>query len=141
MTKAQIKPKVKKNIKYHLLFFLALISLICSIVLVVSTKCNEQDTCDINDSSNFNYYLGVVLFSFMMVVLTIYIKSPTKNKRIIINIGVIIWSLIAVYFLYLQQFVLHSYCKYCVVIDISGLIALLIIIFGSNLKEDKNGVS
>jgi len=55
--------------------------------------------------------------------------KPEKYKKIIIHSGIFIGTIIAVYFLYIQQFVLQEYCKYCIVIDFSLLIAFIIAIF------------
>ncbi len=122
--------------KYKVLFFLAFISLISSIFLLFNPWCDEQNTCDLNEPSDFNYYLGIVVFSLMLFLLWFQIVKPTKNKKIIINISIIIWAMAGLYLLYLQHFVLQAYCKYCLTIDISGLVALMIILFWKGEKKN-----
>jgi len=76
-----------------------------------------------------NAHAGLVIFSIMAFLTFLYIKKPSKNKKTIIVLGIIAGSLFAIYFLYLQFFVLIAICKYCMVIDIGMLINLGIITF------------
>lgn len=125
--------------KYKILLILFGISLIGSIVLSlipVPVVCDPGVGCDAVQTSSYNQtfgiknsYYGVVVFIFLIFLTLSHIKNPTKNKRLLIHSAVVIGSLISLYFLYLQKFTLQAYCTYCLVVDISILIAFGIIIW------------
>ena len=131
--------KIKK-FKYEILLVLAIISLLSSLILSFTPT---PESCDINGgdcgpvySSPYNYtfgiknsYFGVVIFLFLSLLIYYQIKKPNNTKRNIIHITVIFGSIVALSFLYIQQFVLNAYCKYCVIVNISMLLSLLVIIF------------
>ncbi|MEM3116546.1 MAG: vitamin K epoxide reductase family protein [Candidatus Pacearchaeota archaeon] len=125
--------------KYKILIILFGISLISSIILsVVSTPavCIPNSGCDIIQTSPYNSifgiknsYFGIIIFSFLIVLTFLHIKNPSKNKKIIIHMSIILGSIVSLYFLYLQKFVLEVFCKYCLIVDISILICFLVMIF------------
>ncbi len=133
--------------KYEILLILFIISLISSAILSfnpTSEICEPGSGCEVIHASKYDFtfgiqnsHYGVIIFIFMIFLTYSQIKKPKKNKRLLIHIGIILGAIIAVYFIYLQQFVIKSYCKYCMVIDISMLIALVIIIF-TKRKRWKN---
>ena len=124
--------------KYKIFAFLFLISLIGSLILSlaeIEEICNINEGCSVVQHSIYsktfgikNSHYGIPIFSFMLLITLLHIKSPAKNKKQIINAGIIIGSIIAAYFIYVQQFILHAYCKYCMIVDISLLAALAILI-------------
>jgi len=62
--------------------------------------------------------------------------SENKLRRRLIENGGIVSGSMAVYFLYLQKFVLGQYCILCVVVDILSII-ILITVFYITYKEYK----
>ncbi|MBS3085325.1 vitamin K epoxide reductase family protein [Candidatus Pacearchaeota archaeon] len=130
--------------KYKIILFLMVISLFSSILIMLPKEIKGmcvQNTCESVTDSQYgkflgisNSYYGVVIFSFLAIVIFLHINKPTKIKKQIISIGVITGSIIASYFIYLQKFVLKQYCTYCLIIDISLLIALIILVFAPNKK-------
>ncbi len=132
--------KINKKQKYMVLLILTLISLISSIVLSFpqepSGTCIIGGGCDIIHTSKYNYtfgiqnsYLGVIIFLALSILIYLQIKKPTKDKRDLIHFAIIVGSAIALYFLYIQRFILNSYCEYCIVTDISILISLGLILW------------
>ena len=126
--------------KYLLLLILTILSLISSIILSfvpIEQACGGvQTSCYAIQTSNYektlginNAYFGLIAFSALIILILSHAKKPLKLKKNLINLGVVLGSLFAVYFLYLQFFVLKSFCKYCMVIDLGIILSLGIIIF------------
>ncbi len=126
--------------KYQILLILSLIALTSSLILSFSPAsevCVIGETgggCSAVHNSHYNYTLGVqnshygvAIFLILSIMIYSQIKNPTKNKRNYIHTAIILGSVIALYFLYIQQFVLRDYCTYCLIVDASLLISLLII--------------
>ncbi|MEK6898393.1 MAG: vitamin K epoxide reductase family protein [Nanoarchaeota archaeon] len=126
------------KIKYQILLGLFLISLLSSVMLSfqqTSELCVPGQGCEIVHASKYNYtfgiqnsYLGVAIFSFLSIITFLQIIKPAKNRKNLIRLSVILSSIIVIYFLYLQQFVLKAYCKYCLIIDFSMLMALSVVV-------------
>ncbi len=125
--------------KYKVLLALFFIALVASSILAfeeASKVCEENGgECSVITKSDYtklgginNTYLGIVVFLFLVVFTFSEIKRPKKIKRFIINLGVIIGSILALYFIYLQLFVLKLFCKYCMLVDFSMLLALVVLI-------------
>ena len=129
-----------KKIKYPILLALAVLSLISSIVLSLPSgstgDCLLGGTgCNIVHSSEYNYllgiqnsYYGIAIFFVLSILIYLQIKKPEKIKKNLIHLAIIFGSLFALYFIYLQHFVLNAYCDYCLIVDFSMLISLGIII-------------
>ena len=126
--------------KYILLLTLIALSLISSIVLSfvpIEKACGGiQTSCYAVQTSNYeqtfginNGYFGIIAFSLLIILIILQVKKPSKYKKRIINLGIILGSLFAIYFLYLQFFVLKSLCKYCMIIDVAVILSLGIIGF------------
>jgi len=125
-----------KNLKYKILLALFLISLASSLVLSltpVSLICDFNVGCDVVHYSDYNFtfgiqnsHYGVIIFALVAFLIYSNIKKPDKNKKLMINSAVILGSLIAIYFLYVQHFILGAYCKYCLIVDFSMIIALMV---------------
>jgi len=119
--------------KYQTLLVIFALAFISSVLLSINFSCG-QDSCDRNPEYDLfngiaNAYIGMGVFFFMILITISQIIKPKKYKRQIIHFGIFIGVIIALYFLYLQQFVLNAYCKYCLVIDIGLLIAFIVAIF------------
>jgi len=120
--------------KYKTLLIIFIVAFLSSAMLAWNSSCAE-DSCELNPESKYfvpakttNGYIGMAIFLFMTLITHSHIKHPTKNKKNIIHTGVIIGAIIALYFLYIQQFILQAYCKYCLVVDFGILIAFTIAI-------------
>ena len=125
--------------RYKLLFILFVFSLLASVAMAIDKESKfcpieeieEKGGCVTIQNSEYseffgikNYYYGIIIFLFLSYLTYSFIIEPKKFKRQFIHIGIYFGSLIAVYFLYLQKFVLDDYCLYCLVVDISMLLAL-----------------
>ena len=125
--------------KYKILLVLFVLSLASSLIMSifpVSQICDPEEGCDVVQHSAYAYtfgiknnYYGIGIFLSVIFLIFSHIKKPTKYKKNLIHAAVIIGSLVALYFLYIQEFVLNAYCKYCVAVDLSMLAALSVIIF------------
>ena len=126
--------------KYVILLTIFIIAFICSGILTfvsVEEDCGGvQTTCYAVQTSQYettfgikNAHMGLVAFSIMAILIFLHLKQPTKNKKQIIKIGIILGSIFALYFLYIQFFVIDALCKYCMIIDMGMLINLGIIAF------------
>jgi uncharacterized membrane protein len=126
--------------KYTILLVLFAIALIASAILSfipLDKACGGiQTTCYAVQTSQYestlgikNAYSGLVAFSLMGFLTFLQIKNPRKSRKKLITFGILIASVIAVYLLYIQFFVLNAICKYCMVIDSATLLALGVMVF------------
>ena len=121
------------ELKYKILLGIFIIALICSIILSfvpLPLICTPLEGCNTVQTSSYaksfgieNSYIGIAIFSLMSFMTYSHIKKPQPHKKTLINLGVFFGTLIALYFLYLQQFVLHAYCKYCLVVDFGMVVS------------------
>jgi len=121
--------------KYKIFLMVFIISLISSIILYsnsIKEICNPGESCDVVNNSVYgstfgikNSFYGIFIFSFMIAVTLFHIKNPNKLTRRIIYTGVILGSIVALYFLYLQFFVIKAFCNLCLIVDFSLLISLI----------------
>ena len=135
--------KEKKYIAILIIFILAIIaSVILSFVSIEQACGGTQTGCYAVNTSQYektfgikNGYIGLTLFSILAIITLLHIIHPSKaNKRIIVT-GIIFGTLFAIYFLYIQFFILKAICKYCMVIDLGMLINLGIIIFWNDTQD------
>lgn len=125
--------------KYRILLALFIIALTASLILSlipVSQICDPNEGCDVVQHSSYsktlgikNSYFGILIFALGSLLIYSQIRKPTQKKRKLIHAIVIAGSIGAIYLIYIQKFVLNAFCKYCMTIDISLLVALLVIIF------------
>jgi len=116
--------------------------------------------CEIVQTSNFgktfgisNAWFGIVGFTLLGTLSLTLIKGYKNKKYIKINKGYnkiinylmitggIIAGIVAILFIYLQAFVIHAYCLFCMIVDISsiiivGLVAYLL--FGLKNKVNRH---
>ena len=131
---------MKANQTYVIILFFLVLSLISSIIISVektSEICEIGKGCDVVQNSKYASFLGIknslygmVLFSILILVDVIYLIKPKEKLRKFINIGIFIAAIISIYFLILQQFVIHNYCKFCLIVDISVISSSLLILIG-----------
>lgn len=137
---------MKNNIKYItilVIFILAIItSGILSFVSIEQACGGVQTTCYTVQTSQYettfgikNAYIGLFAFSIMAILTFLYIKNPSKSKKQIITLGIIGGALFALYFIYIQFFILDAMCKYCMIVDAGMLINLGIIILWKEKKQ------
>jgi uncharacterized membrane protein len=98
--------------------------------------CGIESGCEIVENSMYsstlgikNYIFGIAVFAFLVYLTNSHINNPTKDKKHLLELSLIVGSIIAIYFLYLQEYVLFAYCKYCIIIDFSIIIATIIFYF------------
>ncbi|PIO07556.1 hypothetical protein COU59_03305 [Candidatus Pacearchaeota archaeon CG10_big_fil_rev_8_21_14_0_10_34_12] len=131
-----------KNPKYIVLLALILISLISSIMLVVydfkplPQICAPGEGCYAVKNSQYNElflgipneYLGTGFFLALFILILSQMSKPKKRKHLFILLGISLASIFTFYSLYIQVILLNAYCKYCMIMDLSILIALAFII-------------
>lgn len=138
---------MKHKLKYNILLVIFLIAFASSIVLSfvpLPLICTQLEGCNAVQTSSYaktlgidNSYFGIIIFFVMSVVIYSHIYKPHKKKEILINVAIFLGTMIALYFIYLQQFVLHAYCKYCLVVDIGMVICFVVM----NIQtDDKNKI-
>ena len=130
---------MKAKTKYSILLTIFLISLASSLILSltpISLVCDPGKGCDVVQHSPYSYFLGiknshygVIAFSILSLITFFQLRNPSSKKRLYIDLGILIGSGIAIYFIYLQEFVIKAYCKYCLIIDIGLIFALFLMIF------------
>lgn len=120
--------------KYKIFLVIFVIGLIGSIILASNSStgiCRPGEGCDKVNSSSYgstlgikNSVYGIFIFSFMILLTMFHITHPNRHTRRIIHTSIIIGSLIAFYFLYLQAFVIKVFCNLCLLVDFGLLVAL-----------------
>lgn len=125
--------------KYIPLLIIFVVCLAMSVVLTfkpISEICDVTQGCDVVQHSIYsttfgikNSAYGIIIFAALSLFTFHHINAPRKYKRKIIHVSLILGSIVALYFIYLQMFVLNAFCKYCMVVDIGLIIGLTIIIF------------
>jgi len=124
--------------KYKIFLIIFIISLVSSILLTSKTStgiCKVGSGCDTVNNSRYgstfgikNSIYGIFIFSFMILLTIFHIRNPSKHTRILIHLGIVFGSIIAIYFLYVQFFVIRAFCTYCLIVDF-GLLTSLIFMF------------
>lgn len=131
------------NKKYLTILIIFLLALVSSLVLTfapVEEICgpvkNVQATCAAVQESNYentfgikNSILGTIAFTLISLIIILHIKRPRKQTKQLILAGTIIGSIIALYFIYLQFFVIGAICKYCMIADGGTILNLILMIF------------
>ena len=127
--------------KYEIILGLITIALASSIIISIKPIpeiCDPNSGCDVTLNSAYaftlgikNSYMGIIGFSAIFLILLSHIKNPTHKKKKVITFLLVLGSAIAVYFIAIQFFVLKAYCNYCLIVDISLIIALIFLIISS----------
>ena len=137
--------------KYKILLIIFIASLIVSAILAFSNTGNS-DFCGINEKENCNAVqnskyaslfgisnsvYGIFIFLILSILTFSQMQKPTKNKQLLIAYAVITGFIIAIYFIFLQIFILKALCRYCLVIDFGLIIAFFLVILGEIKKKKK----
>ena len=127
---------------------LLLLATVASMILSfvpINEACGHSAGCSIVQASQYestfgfkNAHLGLVAFATLFIITLLHDKKPTKKTKQIVLAGLVLGSLVALYFLYLQFFVLHAICKYCMIADFGIILSLIIFfIFKDKPKNSK----
>ena len=132
--------------KNKILLAIFIICLAASIILAfipAEEACGDTDDpqngCYIVDQSPYaktigvnNSYFGVIAFLTLIILTVSQMKNPTKHKKRFIMLGIILCSIVALYFLYLQFFIIKAFCQYCMVVDIGSILSLIALFYYRN---------
>lgn len=121
--------------KYYPLLGIFCLGLVISITLTAAPTpaiCDPNEGCDtvLTSPQAFMFFgiknsaWGIGAFALLSGATIYHLKKPRKETRHFIHLGVILGTLYALYFIYLQTNVLHAYCKYCMTIDLAMIVAL-----------------
>jgi len=127
------------KLKYVVLIAILFLSFLASVILSflspeqacggVQTTCYTVQTSPYEKTFGINNsYLGLIIFPLLAIFALSHLNNPKKYKKQILMFGLIFSSVFALYFLYLQFFVLNAMCKYCMVVDIGTLLGLGLIL-------------
>ncbi len=127
--------------KYQILLIISIIALVASVMLSFSQTehlfCATGGGCDIVHASPYNYtfgiqnsYYGIAIFLVLSILIFSQLIRPSITKKKTINIAIVIGSIIVAYFLCIQAFVLRAWCRYCLIVDTSMMIAFIITLIG-----------
>jgi len=110
--------------------------------------CNfgERFNCEVVNSSSYSEMFGVPIaflgFTMFLVLglMTIYASENTSKRKItvqIISVMLFFGFIYSIYLVYIQKFVLKTYCTFCIVLDILILLALILSIIAlGSIKID-----
>jgi len=131
--------------KYKTILLLILLGLISSVILTfipIQEACGQNGGCYAVQASDYestlgfkNAHLGIVAFSTLLIITFLHDRKSSKKMKNLIGAGLTIGSIMALYFLYLQIFVINAFCKYCMVTDLGLLLALATFFFVKDKKE------
>lgn len=134
-----------KRLRYVYLgiILLSAIALIFSIIILIQktsysptidnfcSALNSQSQCEAVQASSYgkilgidNPWFGIVGFVALMIFAGLSLLKENKILRRLIVAGGIVSGSLAIYFLYIQAFILGQYCVFCVIVDIISIILL-----------------
>ena len=132
----------EKNKLRKIIFTILILLTILNLYLAISeafgsTVClaNDPANCNTVQNSEYGKIFGIKLvwfgFAGSLVLLFLYYLIFSKNSydkathRIYIAL-ISIGTILSIYFIYLQKFVLKTYCSSCLVVDISFILVYLL---------------
>lgn len=130
--------------KYWIMLLFVLFALGSSAVLAfepLSEICTVEKGCSVVQNSTYAYTLGIKnsvygvgIFSILSLAILAQILKPDAKNEKFIKFCLFIGTLIAVYFLALQIFVLKAYCQYCFIADLSVIFAFGVSLINKKIK-------
>ena len=117
----------------NLVFVLSLIGfLVASYLFYIDIKnsspfCLPNSSCDFVLKSQYSKFLGLPIalwgvFYFGSVLILVLLKRLNFLLKFISSLG----FLFAIYLIYIQSFVLKSFCFYCLITDISAILIFIL---------------
>ena len=70
--------------------------------------------------------MGLVALSILFIITLLNQKRKTKVTNNLLKVGLVVGSIGAIFFIYLQFFNIGAICKYCMVTDVSLILAAII---------------
>jgi uncharacterized membrane protein len=127
-----------KKAKYIILIIIFFFSFVASAILSfvpaeqacggVQTTCYAVQTSEYEKTLGINNsYFGLVAFPILLIFTLSHLGKQKEYKKNIITAGILFGSVIAIYFLYLQAFVIKAFCRYCTAVDMGALLSLILI--------------
>lgn len=102
----------------------------CGGTLTDPTGCTLVQTSEYESMFGLkNAHIGLVVFPILAILTFLELKRPKKHQKTAITLGMAIGSVIALYFIYIQFFILKAVCQYCMVVDVAVLVSMALIIF------------
>jgi uncharacterized membrane protein len=132
--------------KHKIILGIFVVCLVFSVLLVfapIKKFCNdESSSCSIVQDSKYketlgvnNGYLGISVFTILILLTVSHMRNPRKHKKRFLIFGATMCALSAFYFIYLQAIVIKAFCLYCMVIDVGSLVAFGVIVFGKKCRS------
>ncbi len=112
-----------------------------SFIIYTSNKttdfCLTGENCKLVQNSEYSYFLGIKLsylglLSSLILIITFYLTEKNKIKSRYFIALTIIGSLFALYFIYLQFFIIKAICSNCLIFDIGMLIIATLSLYSYN---------
>lgn len=142
--------KLTQRTRYKIILALMITSIISSAMLSfipLEQACGiggEGDSCVAVQTSEYektfginNAHIGLVAFPILAILTILELKRPRKYQKKMITFGMTLGAMFAIYFIYLQFFVIKAFCKYCIVVDIAVILSLGLILLWKE-KEHNN---
>jgi uncharacterized membrane protein len=138
---------MKNKTKYTIILILMIIATASSLVLTfipLQKACGASEGCTIVNTSKYettlgikNAHIGLIAFPILAILTILELRKSRKYQKRLITLGMLIGSAFAIYFLYIQFFILEALCKYCLIIDVGVLLSLALILFFEEKVEGK----
>jgi uncharacterized membrane protein len=128
--------KIDKRIKYTAIILLLLAGLVGSILTLSENSAfciadEEKTGCSAVQSTPYAYtlgikngYYGIAFFSILIILALSQVYQTRELTKKLFQIGIISGVIIAIYFLYLQAFVIRDFCTPCLIVDFSIIFVL-----------------
>jgi uncharacterized membrane protein len=137
------KKLIKKNKLELVITILIAFQIIFSIYLIYQDLSSNGvctlNSCDIVRNSSYSEILGIKLSYFALFSFSVLFILNFSRYKILFLASVTIGSVFALYFIFLQIFVLRAICTNCMIIDLNMLLILILTFFKKNkVKQNKN---
>lgn len=107
----------------------ASLSNIC-VAISSGSQCNKVQNSAYGKSFGLdNAFYGMIGFTIMLILSVLQFRADNKLRRILVLLGSFIAGVMAIWFLYIQMYILKSYCVFCVIVDCLSILMLALAIF------------